>query len=230
LPPSRAICTQADSVWPWGDANKQRVPPRPSCESGGQTRGDWIETVNGTIDPGIVKSIQALIASQGGLFPYSGAVVPSSWGSPNAGKTFGRAVVVWIYLWDCAQRFDGGKWQKVSNCATDQPDGVHLYRLHLLSVVPVTFYAGLVSNDAIEGYWGGSFVDPDRCQTEPTSCPPLTPVANSAFLIGENVKWDAQETELADKDDEDSNPEDWKWWWDWWKWWKHDNGHGKGDD
>jgi hypothetical protein len=222
----RTACSQAVSVWPWRDADQQRVPPRPSCPSGEETRGDWIETVNSAIDPGMVQSIQALIASQGGLFPYSGAKVPSMWpggtSSPNAGKTFGRAAVVWIYLWDCAQQFDGGKWQSVGNCATDRPD-----RVHLFSVVPVTFYAGLVSNDAIEGYWGGSFVDPDRCQTVPASCPPLTPVANSAFLVAENVKWDPSESGLSDQDEE-GNQDDEDWWNNWWDWWKHDNGHGHG--
>jgi hypothetical protein len=147
---------------------------------------------------------------------------PDGTSSPNAGQTLGRAVVVWIYLWDCAQQFDGGKWQSVGNCATDRPD-----RVHLFSVVPVTFYAGLVSTDAIEGYWGGSFVDPDRCQTVPTSCPPLTPVANSAFLVAENVKWDASEGDLSDQDEE-GNQADEGWWKHWWDWWKHDNGHGHG--
>jgi hypothetical protein len=234
LKSNRDACDDANTVLPWRDSERLRVPPRPSCESDGRTRGDWIETVDRSIGLDLVQSMQALIAREGGLFPYSGSVVPSSWGSPNAGHAFGRAVVVWIYIWDCAQQFEDGEWRegneddkdkdnqdkdKDKDCSTANPD-----RVHAFTVVPITFYAGLVSSNAIEGYWGGGFVDPSRCQAAPASCPPLTPIANSSFLVAEDVRWDPMEDGLSDEEEEGDQNDD-VWWDNWWTWWNNNQGN-----
>jgi hypothetical protein len=181
------------------------LAPPPSCQPdspGGDqsTRGDWIETIpsNSISMPAVVGDMHALMQTSGTTTAYSNKVIPST-----GGRTYGRALVVWIYVWDCAQEFQGsqqgGQWDEIS-CSS----GADTDRVHLFSVIPVTFYEGLVTNTSIKGYWGGNFVEAGRCQAAPGSCPALTPLANSAFLVADDQRWDPTDDGVdEDQDDED---------------------------
>ncbi|MDQ2967658.1 MAG: hypothetical protein M3R37_04985 [Actinomycetota bacterium] len=171
------------------------APPscQPDSTNGDEsTRGDWIETIPSPSIATVVGDMQVLIQSRGTTTAYSTKAIPNT-----GGRTYGRALVVWIYLWDCGQNFGNiGQWEDSSCASSARTD-----RVHLFSVVPVTFYEGLLTNSSIKGYWGGNFVDPGRCRAAPGSCPALTPLANSAFLIADDQRWDP----TADGVDEDQN-------------------------
>ena len=180
---TRQACTAAAAT-PWLTA--------PSCRD--QDVGDWIETVDRTMGSDLVSRMRAFIARDGTATRYSSDVVPSG---PNAGHQYGKAAVVWIYMWDCGQEFNGDDdrlWNSVdSDCLRRasrrhpvdlRPPDEPADRVHLFTVIPVTFYEGLVTTSAIEGYVGGGFVDPGRCRTDRDCF--LNPLANSAFLIADD--------------------------------------------
>jgi hypothetical protein len=177
------------------------LAPPPSCQpdspSGDEsTRGDWVETIPSTSISisTVVSDMHTLMQASGTTTAYSSKAIPGA-----GGRTFGRALVVWIYLWDCAQEFQGGQWANASCSSTADTD-----RVHLFSVMPVTFYEGLVTNTSIKGYWGGNFVDAGRCHEAPGSCPALTPLANSAFLVADDLRWDPTD-DGVDEDQEDED-------------------------
>jgi hypothetical protein len=166
--------------------------PAPSCRDADV--GDWIETVQRSMGSDLVSRMRAFIAREGAATRFSNDVVPNG---PNAGNQYGKAAVVWIYMWDCGQEFDGdddGQWNAVDDDCLRRasrrrpvdlrPPDEQADRVHLFSVIPVTFYEGLVTTDAIEGYVGGGFVDPGRCQTDRDCL--LNPLANSAFLVADD--------------------------------------------
>jgi hypothetical protein len=168
------------------------LTPPPSCNVG--TRGDWIETITAPSIRDVVNGMHELMRSpKGTTTAYSNKQIPNA-----GGRTYGRALVVWIYLWDCGQRFRNNQWDDYSCASTADAD-----RLHLFSVIPVTFYEGLVTESSIKGYWGGNFVDPGRCQSAPGSCQPLTPVANSAFLVADDKPWDPTDDGVNEGENDD---------------------------
>lgn len=195
LDPDRGAC---DSVPGW-------MPEPPSCRDendGNNRRGDWVETVDGSIGADLTLRMRQLIAREGSTVPHSANTVGGS--GPNKNNFFGKALVVWIYLWDCGQDFSGGRFD--DQCHSDNAERID--RVHLFSVVPFTFYEGSVSSSAVEGYWGGGFVDPGRCQAGPGSCPSLTPVANTAFLVPDDHAWDPTEYGQLDDEEFEDDPVD----------------------
>jgi Flp pilus assembly protein TadG len=169
----------------------------PSC--GDPSLGDWVETARGDIDDNMIDRMREFIAREGRQMPFSSAVVTSG---PNAGNVLGRAVVIPIFVWDCAERYDaaapaGSQWSLVIKRSDDESEDCSrvirgsarraLDRVHMLTVIPFTFYEGLVTRDAIEAHWGGAFAAPGRCQADPSPlsalCAPLNPLINTAFLV-----------------------------------------------
>jgi len=161
--------------------------PAPSCTS--PSHGDWIETAGGNVGSNMSANMTARIAADGRWI--DGTSNKTVQNGPNKGNQYGKALTILVYLWDCAEHFDssaspGSQWSLIlpprgpADCSqipatgnTPTPD-----RVHVFTVAPFTFYAGLVTSSAIEGYWGGMFGDPAACQ----SCA-LNPLANTAFLI-----------------------------------------------
>jgi Flp pilus assembly protein TadG len=176
------------------------LPPffnAPSCAA--PSLGDWMETALGGIDDNMIDRMREFIAREGHAMPFSSATVASG---PNAGNTFGRAVVIPIFLWDCAERYDsaaaaGSQWSLVIKRADDEDEDCSkvvrgsarraIDRVHAFTVIPFTFYEGLVTRNAVEAHWGGAFAAPGRCQADPgplsTLCMALNPLINTAFLV-----------------------------------------------
>jgi hypothetical protein len=163
--------------------------PAPSCPPGSSAQGDWIETAGGNVGQNMSDNMKLRIAQDGTWFEgRSNQVVQSG---PNSGNLYGKAMTILVYLWDCAESFNssapaGSQWSLIlpSHGGTDcsqltasgnspTPD-----RVHLFTVASFTFYEGLVSTQAIQGFWGGAFGDPASCQT----CA-LNPLANTAYLV-----------------------------------------------
>jgi hypothetical protein len=189
----RAACRAATAT-PWLST--------PSCSNGNfgavgdGSVGDWVETSQRGLGSDIVNRMRAFIAREGTVGRFSNEIVPSG---PNSGNPYGKAIVMWIYLWDCGQEFDGDEDRKWSSLDEDdecrrratkrrpvnlRPPDEAADRVHLFSAVPFTFYEGLVTNSAIEAFWGGGFIDPGRCQPD-RNCP-LNPLGNSAFLVADD--------------------------------------------
>jgi hypothetical protein len=169
----------------------------PSCAD--PSVGDWMETALGDIDDNMIDRMREFIAREGHAMPFSSATVTSG---PNAGNTFGRAVVIPIFIWDCAERYDSlaaarSQWSLVIKRGDDEDEDCSkvvrgsgrraIDRVHAFTVIPFTFYEGLVTRDAVEAHWGGAFAAPGRCQADPgplsTLCPALNPLINTAFLV-----------------------------------------------
>jgi len=160
--------------------------PSPSCTTA--ALGDWVETVGGDMGTNISDAMKRAIRDRGRWMPFSDSVIPSG---PNQGELYGNGLVVLIFLWDCAEEYTassptGSQWSLIvpttgpesGDCSqldqnTGSPD-----RVHLFTAAPFTFYEGLVSSQAIQGYWGGAFGTPDGCQ----NCA-LNALANTAVLI-----------------------------------------------
>ena len=124
--------------------------------------------------------------------------VSSGAGSPLLGK----AVVVYIPIWDCAEHFDATKsgadrWQlivKDRGGDPDEPDCSALKkvrsntvdRVHIAAVVPFTFYENLITTSpvTVAAYWGDVFGDAGICSADPgaVGCG-LNQIMNSAFLV-----------------------------------------------
>lgn len=169
----------------------QRPDPAPSCDD--VTVGDWVETVPGGVEgTNISDNMRALIRTSGFTGAFSDRSIENG---PNRGEPYGKALIVLVYLWDCAEAFDqsaplGAQWSLVLpehgerlDCSAvprtgsaPTPD-----RVHLFTAAPFTFYEGLVTSQAIQGYWGGAFGDSRDCQ----ACP-LNPLANTAFLVADD--------------------------------------------
>ena len=157
----------------------------PSCGAGKSAQGDWIETAFGDIGTNISPQLLAYIQAHGRNVPgVSDQTVPG-------GKVkYGKAVVIGVYLWDCAETFNDSKqsWDLVSkgpDCSTIK-DGSGLPtidRVHLFTAAPFTFYEGLVSSQEIKGFWGGGFADPTSCSSDPSTCPAPNAFYNTAFLV-----------------------------------------------
>ena len=160
--------------------------PTPSCTS--PTVGDWVETAYGNVGQNESDNMRARIAQYGTwINAFSSKTVASG---PNKGNLYGKALTILVYLWDCAESFSGSapagsQWTLITS--RGQPDCSQLQasgnsptpdRVHLFTVAPFTFYQGLVTTQAIQGYWGGTFGDPRLCQ----DCT-LNALSNTAFLV-----------------------------------------------
>lgn len=171
--------------------------PTPSCSA---QVGDWVETVNGKVacdtdsdcqDDGeklgdltatMVVNIRHFIAQYGRELPSSPGV---------------KAVVINVFLWDCADKFSpstgiAGTWSRASDPSCGRitvPDTLRrIGRVHLVTVVPFTVYDDGVTSDHVDAYWGNAFGDAGPCQQSwntvptPSACL-LNPLMNSAFLV-----------------------------------------------
>lgn len=154
--------------------------PAPSCDEPRQ--GDWVETaLTGDLGNNVSEQLLAYINAHPTTGPLS--------------ATYGPAVVIYVYLWDCAETFDksrpaGDQWsvvtpKKSSDCSQlkDGSGVPSIDRVHLFTAAPFTFYRDLVSKNSIRGFWGGGFGDPAACEADRASCPRLNPFINTAFLV-----------------------------------------------
>jgi len=183
LPTPRASCGGAPSYF-----------PMPSCTGTPSLIGDWVETVLGDMTPLMATQVQTFIQEYG-------RVAPNGRGD--------LAVVVHVFLWDCAQTFNAGqpagsRWASLG-AAGDLGDGDQngcvitrkdtrtrsVDRVHLVSVLPVTVYLNdvLISGPTVTvyAYWGDVFGDAGACAltTPPAGCD-LNPLINSAFLVSDD--------------------------------------------
>lgn len=164
----------------------------PSCAVGAFGEGDWIETAFGNLGDNVSANLTAYIEQHGVTTPYSELPVPG-----HAKATYGKSAVIWVYLWDCAETFNGSKpagdrWSIVSTPKGDCSqinDGAGiptLDRVHVFSGAPFTFYQGLVSTNLIQGFWGGAFGDPAACQADPDRCQAPNAFNNTAFFVADD--------------------------------------------
>lgn len=165
---------------------------RPSCSGVNPNRvGDWIETYPLELTPTDLVNMSArmreYISREGRVLPWSTAPVRQG---PNRGERYGKAAIVYIIVWDCAETFDDAitrTWSLIpgsSDCSLLTSGSTpRIDRVHTLSVAPFTFYEGLVTTKAVEAYWGGAFGDPGVCRPDGTGCRDLDPLKNTAFLV-----------------------------------------------
>jgi len=192
------------------DRSSCSAPPyfnKPSCTGGSSRVGDWIETV--TLD---TPAISSDIANQMRQFVRR-------YGRDAAGTAagYGKAVVVNVLLWDCAENYDDSRptedrWNLIVPIDGNQDgqytgdsrdcsalnDNTRVDRVHTFTMVPFTFYEGLIRTTStgawVQAYWGDVFGEPGFSRTVNgtyASCatvPPgpacqLNPLMNSAFLV-----------------------------------------------
>lgn len=178
LPPTRTSCWTPILI------------ARPSCTSDPNARiGDWAEIANTPLTKPMAAQMVLFIQRYGREGPLS--------------ATLGKAVVVNIFLWDCAEQFDdeggvGDRWSLVTpnggdptaDCSTLPVDvSGQVYRVHLFSVVPFTFYERLIDTTGqltVKAYWGDAFGNAGSCgdpaNWAAAGCR-LNPFMNSAFLV-----------------------------------------------
>jgi Flp pilus assembly protein TadG len=160
--------------------------PRPSCTGADSLLGDWIETVPGDLTRSMAGQMLEFVQRYGRVVPK------------NAG--LGKALVVRIPVWDCAERFDGAgsdHWSLMvprdvgggssTDCAELEQSDPTVDRIHIVSLIPFTIYEDLirtVGNPSVKGYWGDVFGDASRCAPNPAAAGcDLNPLMNSAFLV-----------------------------------------------
>lgn len=164
--------------------------PAPSCVSAAQ--GDWIETAGGNVGQNMSDNMRARIGLDGTWFPGRSDQIVAN--GPNKGNQYGKALTILVYLWDCAESFNssapaGSQWSLIqpshgpADCSqlTASGNSPTPDRVHLFTVASFTFFEGLVTTQAIEGFWGGAFGDPASCST----CA-INPLANTAYLVADD--------------------------------------------
>lgn len=176
------------------------VLPAPSCPNTptNAEKGDWIETAqSGDLGTNAADAMKAFIDAHPLYDDWQH--VPSG---PGAGAPeFGPHQVINVFLWDCAESFDpaaaaGSQWSLAlprsgsdcSNIHTGNDTAATINRVHLLTVVPFTFYRGLIDSNRIRGFWGGAVTtDPGICRTDPGNpiCI-LNPFSNTVFLVSDD--------------------------------------------
>ena len=173
----------------------------PSCGTGNDKLGDWVEATGGDIGSNFGAIMRQRVQDQGALNDYSSLPYPNKNqpcvdpGLATESNCYGKALVVDVYLWDCAEDYNGGTWaligasRNATDCAALGNTGNKIIgtnntgnvdRVHLFAIAPFTFYKGLVNNSSIQGFWGGQFGNANSCP----SCT-LNPFSNSAYLIGD---------------------------------------------
>lgn len=182
-------------------------PAPPSCAAGHYGWGDWVEVAQ-TGGAGDGKGFGDLIQSSPNSYltprSYQKMSGTGTCADPiNDTSCYGKALLANIYLWDCAEDTDSnGNWglvyndqdNKYTDCSAVNsksklvekppalnPGNTKPARVHILTVVPFTFYHGLANSSDISGFWGGELA-PQSCN--PT-CAALNPFSNSAALDGE---------------------------------------------
>jgi len=168
----------------------------PSCT--GDRLGDWVEATGGNIGSNYSQVLADKIQTEGVVNQFSSRPYPNknqpcvNVGLPTESNCYGKALTMLIFLWDCAQDFNGGNWALVyaktgpskTDCSqlgnTNNTGDVN--RVHLFTAVPFTFYKALVNTSSIEGFWGGQFGAASSC---PSGSCGLNPFSNSAYLDGE---------------------------------------------
>lgn len=201
-PAPRESCQTITAFLPTASCAQSTAPFAPA---GTSTSGDWVETLCGptgsgcaanNITPDMALRMRDFIGRYGRTTRYSSATVPKS-----GGILFGKAVVVHIFYWDCAMHFDGSKsvWSLVpgegGDCSHLQASDLtsadadrRIDRIHLFTVVPFTFYEGLIktsgTNVTVKAFWGDAFGDAGTCAWDaaPAACQP-NQIMNSAFLV-----------------------------------------------
>jgi hypothetical protein len=189
---SRAICPAPTYV------------TAPSCTS--DRLGDWIEATGGNIGSNFSNVLRDKIQDEGAMNEFSDNPYPNknqpctNAGLPTESNCYGKPLTMMIFLWDCAQDYNGGTWALVgkrgngpdsrdcsqlgntSNVMMGTNTSADVHRVHLFTAVPFTFYKALVNTSSIEGYWGGQFGAASSC---PSGNCALNPFSNTAFLDGE---------------------------------------------
>ena len=177
----------------------------PSCPN--YTIGDWVEvSTGGSLSQTLGDPLCAAINTYGTKNDYYSTTVPTP---PGAGGkcptppcangdtkcdplyqsgTYGKSLVVMVYLWDCGESWDTSakKWTQYSNysdCANTQhfPNNKAPDRVHLFTVAPFTFYYGLVGSNWVQGYWGGAFGVSIFC----TGSCGLNGFSNTTYLVAD---------------------------------------------
>jgi hypothetical protein len=166
-----------------------KLPPAPlvtpSCAD--PTIGDWIETNGGNTGNKLSGSLRQFIAANGRTDEYSSVVCQTCSGKP----VYGRYVVIDVYLWDCAQSYNGNNtWtllepkngpqdcSDIHKNADISPNNVD--RVHLFTIAPFRFYEGLVNSQSISGFWGGLVSGDAGCPT----CV-INEFSNAVLLVGD---------------------------------------------
>ena len=174
----------------------------PSCTN--HRLGDWVETnTSGTVGANMASALCAVFASASSSAwlttnQFSTRTTPTgnSACNGNAGYTsgtYGRALVVAAYLWDCGETYNknhavGNRWDLITGSAGDCADVSSWTgnptpdRVHLFTVVPFTFYEGLIQSTSIQGFWGGGFASSDIC---PLGNCALNQLSNTTWLVGD---------------------------------------------
>ncbi|MDP9266365.1 MAG: hypothetical protein M3O91_09660, partial [Chloroflexota bacterium] len=173
----------------------------PSCAAGADKLGDRLEATGGDIGSNYGSELRARIDDFGKVNAFSSRPYPKTNkpcvnpGLPSEDNCMGKALTVLIYMWDCAEDYNGGVWTPIANnsaptdCSqlgnsgnkimgTSKTGDVH--RVHLFTLASFTFYRALVNTSSIQGYWGGAEGDVAGCPT----CV-LNPLSNGAYLVGD---------------------------------------------
>ena len=175
------------------------VLPAPSCPNtpANAVHGDWIETSpKGDLGSNAANAMKAFINAH----PLYDDRQHQPTGPGNAPE-YGPHQVIDVFLWDCAESFDGSQpaghqWSLAMPKVGEDCSNIHdntdtadtIDRVHVLTVAPFTFYLGLIDSSKIRGFWGGAVqTDPGICRTDPGNpvCV-LNPFSNAVFLVSEN--------------------------------------------
>jgi hypothetical protein len=176
------------------------VLPAPSCpnNAANAVKGDWIETASkGDLGSNAADAMRAFIDAH----PLFDDREHERTGPGNGAPEYGAHQVINVFLWDCAESFAqaapaGAQWSLAlprvgtdcSNIHDNNDTAATIDRVHVLTVVPFTFYRGLIDNSKIQGFWGGAVTtDPGVCLTNPAApvCV-LNPFSNAVFLVSED--------------------------------------------
>ncbi len=168
--------------------------PRPSCRSTSAQVGDWVQTLNGRLssdgdcqgecsDGELIGDITStMVANIRHFIAQYGRELPNSNGH--------KAIVLNVFMWDCADQYTSGAWTRLSDSAcspiSDSTTLRRVGRIHLVTVVPVTVYDDGVTSSHLDGYWGDAFGDAGTCGVPgnwATAGCQLNPLINSAFLV-----------------------------------------------
>ncbi|MGH2500014.1 MAG: hypothetical protein ACRDF0_08010 [Candidatus Limnocylindria bacterium] len=96
----------------------------PSCDADLSLIGDWAETAPGDMTAEMVAGMQDFIDRSGREVRYSSTLIGSWAPSDVRGRPFGKAVVVHVFLWDCAELYTadaprGERWELLEGSGGD---------------------------------------------------------------------------------------------------------------
>jgi Flp pilus assembly protein TadG len=172
--------------------NRPPAPLRsPSCDT--PSLGDWVETQGGNTGQYLSAALSLHIAQYGETDDFANVSCRPS--ICSGGALYGKHVTIMVYLWDCGQEYQGNNtWAMLypksgppstkTDCSAIHrnsdisPQSVD--RVHLFTIVPFTFYEGLVNSSRIGGFWGGLVSGDAGCPT----CV-LNAFSNAVLLVGD---------------------------------------------